>query len=111
MAKAESKKDTKVKPMTKSEVLQSIADAASLTRKDVGKVFDELTSLIGKSLKKKNGVFVIPGLLKIYVQTKPATKATERPSPFDPSKMMKIGAKPARQVVKVRPLKSLKEMA
>ncbi len=48
--------------------------------------------------------------MKITVIKKPATKAGTRPNPFKPGEMMDVKAKPARNVVKVRPLKSLKEM-
>jgi len=99
------------KPMSKSEVYTAIAEATGLSRKDVSKVFDELSSLIEKNVGKKGpGVFAVPGLMKITVIRKPATKATRRPNPFKPGEMMDVAAKPARNVVKVRPLKSLKAM-
>jgi hypothetical protein len=43
------------------------------------------------------------------VQKKPAVKAHTRPDPFNPGQMMQVKAKPARKVVKVRPLKGLKD--
>jgi len=99
------------KPMSKSEVFSAIAESTGLSRKDVAKVFDELAGLIGKNIGKKGpGVFAVPGLMKITVIRKPATKATTRPNPFKPGEMMQVAAKPARNVVKVRPLKSLKAM-
>ena len=62
--------------------------------------------------KKGAGEFTIPGLCKIVVQHKPATKAKKGvPNPFKPGELMDVPAKPARNVVKVRPLKALKEMA
>jgi nucleoid DNA-binding protein len=98
--------------MSKSEVLSAIAEATELNRKDVAKVFDALADLIGKNIGKKGpGVFAVPGLMKIVVIRKKATPATTRPNPFKPGEMMKVAAKPARNVVKIRPLKSLKEMA
>ena len=99
------------KPLSKSEIYAAIAEATQMNRKDIAKVFDELASLIGKNVGKKGpGVFQVPGLMKITVVRKPATKATTRPNPFKPGEMMKVAAKPARNVVKIRPLKSLKEM-
>jgi nucleoid DNA-binding protein len=99
------------KPLSKSEVYAAIAESTGLARKDVAKVFDELSGLIGKNIGKKGpGVFAVPGLMKITVIRKPATKATRRPNPFKPGEMMDVAAKPARNVVKVRPLKSLKAM-
>jgi hypothetical protein len=41
---------------------------------------------------------------------KPATKATQKANPFKPGEMMTVKARPARTVIKVRPLKGLKEM-
>ena len=97
---------TKDKPLTKTEILNALAEGSGLTKKEVTAVLDELSSLG----KRGPGVFNMPGLLKIQVQRKPATKATTRPNPFKPGEMMQVAAKPARNVVKVRPLKALKEM-
>jgi hypothetical protein len=47
-------------------------------------------------------------LLKLYVQHKPATKAAERKNPFT-GQMQMYDAKPAKDVVKARPLKALKD--
>tara|TARA_R110002095_G_scaffold34106_2_gene32616 strand:+ start:3034 stop:3441 length:408 start_codon:yes stop_codon:yes gene_type:complete len=102
---------TKEKPLTKTEILNALAEGSGLTKKEVTAVLDELSALISKNLGKRGpGVFNVPGLLKIQVQRKPATKATTRPNPFKPGEMMQVAAKPARNVVKVRPLKALKEM-
>lgn len=99
------------KPMSKTEILNSLAESTGLTKKEVGTVLDELSSLIESNLSKKGpGVFNVPGLMKIKVERKPATKAATRPNPFKPGEMMTVAAKPARNVVKVRPLKGLKDM-
>jgi nucleoid DNA-binding protein len=100
-----------VKPATKTEVLSNIAEATELSKKDVAAVLDALGSEIKKGVGKRGpGAFTIPGLCKIVVQRKPATKATTRPNPFKPGEMMEVAAKPARNVVKIRPLKNLKDM-
>jgi hypothetical protein len=58
------------------------------------------------------GEFKLPGLLKVKVTKKPATKARKNvPNPFRPGEFMDVSAKPARKVVKVLPLKALKDMA
>ena len=73
-------------------------------------MFDALTELIGNELGKKGpGLFVVPGLLKLKVVRKPATKAKQGINPFT-KEPMTYKAKPARNVVKALPLKSLKEM-
>jgi len=82
-----------------------------LSRKQVSSVFDALSDLIKKNIGKKGpGMFVVPGLLKIMVIQKPAVKAHKGINPFTKEEVM-FKAKPARRVVKVRPLKSLKDMA
>ena len=96
---------------TKSEVLASIATTTELSRKQVGAVFEALSVLVGVNVGKKGpGMFVVPGLLKIVVVQKPATKAHKGINPFTKQEQM-FKAKPARRVVKVRALKALKDMA
>jgi nucleoid DNA-binding protein len=107
MAKAAKKAGSK--PRSKSEVYSAIAETAGLARKQVAAVFDELANLIKKDLNKGAGIFAVPGLMKIMVVRKPATKARKGINPFTKEEVM-FKAKPARKVVKVRPLKNLKEM-
>ena len=94
----------------KSEVFANIATTTGLAKKDVAAVFDALTAEIGKALGKKgNGAFQIPGLCKIILSSKPAQPAKKGvPNPFKPGELMDVAAKPAKNVVKVRPLKGLK---
>ena len=97
--------------MTKTELLESLATGSELTKKQVGKLLEVLGDVLGKELGKKGaGVFVLPGLLKITRVTKPARKAGKKPNPFKPGEMMDVKARPALNVVKVRPLKKLKDM-
>lgn len=98
------------KPMTKTEVLSTIADKTGLSKRDVGNVFDALGDLIGQNLGKKGpGVFNVPGLMKVKVIRKPATKARKGINPFTKEETT-FKAKPARNVVKIQPLKALKDM-
>lgn len=98
------------KPMSKTEILTAIADGSELTKKQVSAVFDQMSKLIGHNLGKKGpGVFNVPGLMKITVLRKPATKARKGINPFTKEEVM-FKAKPARNVVKIRPLKALKDM-
>jgi nucleoid DNA-binding protein len=98
----------KAKPPTKSEIITQISQKTDLTKKDVGAVFDELSTVIKKSLKAANE-FSIPGLIKAKVVRKPATKARPGKNPFTGESIM-IKAKPARKTVKVTALKGLKDM-
>jgi nucleoid DNA-binding protein len=99
-----------LKPRSKSQVYSDIAASTGLTRKDVSSVFEAMSDLIKRDLNRKGpGIFTVPGLMKIIVQNKPATKARKGINPFTGEEMM-FKAKPARRVVKVRPLKNLKSM-
>ena len=98
------------KPFTKSETYAYLAHASGLSRKQVAGIFEQLAGLIGKSLGKKGpGIYVVPGLMKIKVVRKPATKEREGVNPFTGEKTI-FKAKPARNVVKVQALKGLKDM-
>jgi len=104
-----------VKPVAerqnKTQILQQIADATELSKKQVQAVLDELTNVIEGHVKKKGiGEFVLPGLLKITTVKKPATKARKGINPFTGEEVT-FKAKPASTSVKVRPLKKLKEFA
>jgi nucleoid DNA-binding protein len=104
------KKAAAIKAATKGEVYTKLAGKTGLTKKQVSNVFDALTEMIGNELGKKGpGIFQVPGLLKLKVIRKPATKAKTGINPFTKEPMM-YKAKPARNVVKALPLKSLKEM-
>jgi len=97
------------KPITKSEVLASIADKTDLSKKQVGAVFEALASLIQRELTRGPGLFTVPGLMKVKVVRKPAVPARRGVNPFTGQEQM-FAAKPARNVVKVTPLKGLKDM-
>ena len=97
-------------PMTKSQIIAQISDTTGLTKKDVNSVFDELTDIMEGHLKKRGaGQFTLPGLFKAVTQKKPATKARKGINPFT-GEATTFAAKPARTMVKVRPLKKLKDM-
>ncbi len=99
------------KPLTKSETYAYLAHATGLSRKQVAAVFEGLAGLVGKSIGKKGpGIYVVPGLMKVRVVRKPATKAREGINPFTGQPTI-FKAKPARNVVKIQALKALKEMA
>ena len=93
---------------TKSEILAHIAKDTELSKKHAAAVFESLNGLIKKSLRG-SGLFTIPGLLKLKVVKKPATKAREGVNPFTGQKMT-FKAKPASKKVRAVALKSLKSM-
>ena len=91
---------------TKSEIVTQITKDTDLSRKQVAAVFESLNGIIKKSLRS-GGLFTLPGLLKLKVVKKPATKAREGINPFTKEKMV-FKAKPASKKVRALPLKSLK---
>ena len=98
------------KARSKSDVFGTIAEHAGLHRRDVAAVFHTLGSVIRADLSKLGaGIFKIPGMMRITVTRKPATKARMGINPFTKEEVM-FKAKPARNVVRVRPLRGLKDM-
>ena len=100
-------------PMSRTALFTTIAERTELSKKDVAAVFEELSNLIDGHIRKRAaGTFTLPGLLKVKTIRKPAQKARKNvPNPFKPGEMMDVAAKPARTVVKVQPLKKLKDFA
>jgi len=68
-----------------------------------------IAQMVGADLGK-TVAFNVPGMMKITVRRKPATKATVKDNPFKPGEKMTVKAKPARNIVRIRPLKGLKSM-
>ena len=119
------KKAVKVKPKTKSitkslsvtkafsktEIAQSMAEMVGIAKNQATAAIESLTHIIKSHISKKGpGVFVFPGLAKFIVINKPATKARKGKNPFTGEEMT-FKAKPARNVVKIRALKKLKDVA
>jgi nucleoid DNA-binding protein len=97
------------KAMNKSQLTASIAEQTGLTKAQVNSVMAALGETVQKELGKKGpGQITIPGMLKLTVTKKPATKAREGVNPFTGEKIQ-IAAKPARNVVRARVLKQLKD--
>jgi len=97
-------------PYTKGNILKTVADLSSVSRKEAALIMENLTMVIEGHVKTRGpGVFTLPGLLKIMVVKKPARPAREGINPFTGEKTM-FKARPARKVVKIRALKKLKEM-
>jgi len=97
--------------MSKTQILAELAEITELTKKQVSAVLDELGAVIERHVKKNAvGHFTLPGLFKIQVVRKPATKARKGINPFTGEETV-FKAKPARNTIKVRPLKKLKDYA
>ncbi len=99
----------KTKKLTKSALLQAVADAAGgeTTRRQVGAILEALTEIGHKELKK-NGTFVLHGFAKFVVRKRPARPARKGINPFT-KEPMTFAAKPASKTVRARPVKAIKE--
>ncbi len=98
---------SKNKHLSKTEFVEALANQSGLEKKQVSAVLDSLNDLIYKELKAEHEV-VIPGLVKLVSVNKPAVPEHEGINPFTKEKTM-FKAKPARKVIKPRPLKALKD--
>ena len=97
-------------PMTKAQLLSAIAEETGLTRNQVTSVMESLGGQIQRHVEKRGpGTFTFPGLLKIKTMRKPARKARKGVNPFTGEETT-FAAKPAHTVVKIQPLKGLKDM-
>ncbi|NLX56198.1 MAG: DNA-binding protein [Planctomycetaceae bacterium] len=99
------------KPPTKTEIISNIAQATDLSKKEVAAVFTALAAEIKRAIGKRGGPgqFTVPGLCKITVVRKPATRERKGINPFTGEATV-FAAKPARNVIKIRALKALKDM-
>lgn len=114
MAKKKAKKKTakKVKAMTQAQIFNELAERTELTKKDVQNVFAATRELmldqINPKAKSKPGVFTLPGIARVKTRVKPARKARKGRNPFTGEEMT-FKAKPAMNVIKILPVKALKD--
>ena len=92
------------KPMTKSELISQIAERSELRKTEVKGVIEALAAVGYKELKK-NGSFLVPGFAKFVVIKRPATKARKGINPFTKEPTV-FKAKPARKIIRARPVKA-----
>ncbi len=97
------------KPMSKSEIANALSESTGLTKAQIASFFGSLSELVARQLKSGPGIFTFPGLLKIKVVRKPAVPERAGINPFTKQETV-FKAKPARNVVKLQALKSLKQM-
>jgi nucleoid DNA-binding protein len=95
------------KRLSKSQFVATVADKSGLSKKQAATVMEAMNALITRELNR-NGEVTLPGLIKLVVAKKPAVPAGERRNPFT-GEMKMYPAKPARKVVKARPVKALKD--
>merc|ERR1711920_844576 len=90
--------------MTKGALAETLAAATELKKAQCAKILNELAGVAATEVKK-TGVFAIPGLARLKLRTKPATKAGKREA-F--GKVVMVKAKPVRKIVKAFPVAALK---
>merc|ERR1711990_996514 len=93
------------KQMTKGQITKTLAEQHEMKQKACTEVIESLVELAAQEVKK-TGIFTIPGLCRLKLRTKPATKAGVR-NIF--GKDVKVAAKPAKKVVKAFPVAALKQ--
>jgi nucleoid DNA-binding protein len=97
------------KRMSKSQFVTTLAEKSGLSRKQAVSALDTINAMVVQQLGKRGpGEVLIPGLLKLNIVDKPATRKHEGINPFT-KEPMTYKAKAARKVIKVRPLKALKD--
>lgn len=96
------------KLMTKSELIEKITAAqGGMRKKDVKGVLESLV-MVGYKELRKNGAFLVPGFAKLVVFKKAATKEREGINPFT-KEPTTFKARPARKIVRARPVKAAKD--
>jgi len=95
--------------MSKSQFVATLAEKSGLNKKQALSALDTINTMVAQQLGKQGpGEVLIPGLLKLLIVDKPATPQHEGVNPFT-KEPMTYKAKAARKVIKVRPLKALKD--
>ncbi|MGB9154494.1 MAG: HU family DNA-binding protein [Alphaproteobacteria bacterium] len=98
--------------LTKSALINLLAEQNDIPRKTAMGVFNTLESLmLGSIVPRGAGEFTLPGLLKVTLRKVPARKAGTLVRNPATGEMMKSAAKPASVRVKIRALSKLKVAA
>ncbi len=96
------------KALTRSQQIAMIAEQTCLNKRDVTAVIDCIEPMIASHLRGP-GQISFAGLMKVVAVRKPATKARKGINPFTGEPTV-FKAKPARNVVKIRALKKVKDL-
>ncbi len=97
------------KRMSKTQFVATLAEKSGLNKKQAASALDTINAMVVHQLGKRGpGEVLIPGLLKLNIVNKPATRKHEGINPFT-KEPMTYKAKPAHKVIKMRALKALKD--
>jgi len=95
--------------MSKAQFVSTLAEKSGLNKNQAISALDTINAMVTQQLGKQGpGEVLIPGLVKLNIVDRPATPKHEGVNPFT-KEPMTYQAKPARKVIKVRPLKALKD--
>ncbi len=98
--------------LTKSALINHIAETNGLTRAAAKGVFETIENVMLGSIHPKGvGEFTLPGILKVSLRKVPARKAGTMIRNPSTGEMVPGAAKPASVRVKIRPLAKLKAAA
>lgn len=106
---AKAPKPLKEQSLTKAQVVAELATRVDMSKVQVNEIFDKLFDIIGEELSAGHSI-TIPGLVKLVLVRKAATSARPGRNPFT-GESITLKAKPARNVVRAKPLKALKDLA
>ena len=94
--------------LSKSQLIEKVTEEnEGLSKKQVKGVIEALATVGYKELKK-TGSFLLPGFAKFVVIKKPATKERQGINPFTKEPTV-FKARPARKIVRARPVKAAKD--
>ena len=110
MAKAQKKPAGKKAPTKSPGLRRTWRMAAGVSRKQVRALFEALTGLVKKHLKKDGDTFTIPGVVKLTMKRKKATKGGETKVNQFTGETYVTAPKPAKNDIRARVPKALKEM-
>jgi len=107
---AEKMKPVKTK-LSKSQVLEALAEDSGMSKSEVKKVWGSLERLIEASICDQGyGQFTLPGLMKVTTVQRPAIKARRGINPFTKEETL-FKAKPPSTGVRIQALKKMKRFA
>jgi nucleoid DNA-binding protein len=102
-------KDAPAKARTQAELIAYLAERVDLDRKKVKALLAAFTAVAVADLNRADmGRFTIPGLVMLRVVRKPATQQHDGLNPFS-RKPMTFAARPARNIIKTRYPKKLRD--
>ena len=96
------------KGLTKTQMISEISTKTGLTRKQVKDVFISITEIIENEIKAHKHITLFD-IVKIVIKSKKATSERSGTNPFTGEAII-FKARPAKEVIKAKVLKRLKDM-